>query len=84
MLSALRVGPSDEVVEFAPGMGVTARLTPVSYTAVERDEGFFRALRFAFNVLRDRDARRRVFEMRRVFRRRREQIAAVAITAVRV
>ena len=50
---------------------------------VVRDEGFFRALRFAFNVLGDADARRRVFEMRRVFRRHRGQIA-VAITAVRV
>jgi ubiquinone/menaquinone biosynthesis C-methylase UbiE len=42
MLSALRIGSSDDVVEFAPGMGVTARLTlelqPASYTAVERDE----------------------------------------------
>ena len=51
---------------------------------VVRDEGFFRALRFACNVLRDGDARRRVFEMRRVFRRHRGQIAAVAITAVRL
>jgi hypothetical protein len=33
---------------------------------VVRDEGFFRALRFALSVLRDGDARRRVFEMRRV------------------
>jgi hypothetical protein len=41
-------------------------------------------LRFAFNVLRDRASRRRVFEMRRVFRRYREQIAAVVITAARV
>lgn len=42
MLAALRIGSSDDVVEFAPGMGVTARLTlelqPASYTAVERDE----------------------------------------------
>lgn len=41
MLEALRMQPTDEVVEFAPGMGVTARLTlklkPASYTAVERD-----------------------------------------------
>jgi hypothetical protein len=41
MLAALRVAPSDDVVEFAPGLGVTARLTlelaPASYTAVERD-----------------------------------------------
>lgn len=42
MLEALAIKRTDEVVEFAPGMGVTARLTlelgPASYTAVERDE----------------------------------------------
>ena len=42
MLSALAIGPGDEVVEFAPGLGVTAKLTlrhnPASYVAVERDE----------------------------------------------
>jgi hypothetical protein len=42
MLEALQIGSADDVVEFAPGMGVTARLTlelePKSYTAVERDE----------------------------------------------
>jgi ubiquinone/menaquinone biosynthesis C-methylase UbiE len=42
MLDALQITRDDDVVEFAPGMGVTARLTielgPASYTAVERDE----------------------------------------------
>lgn len=42
MLKALRVQPEDDVVEFAPGMGITAQLTialaPNSYTAIERDE----------------------------------------------
>jgi phospholipid N-methyltransferase len=42
MLSLLAITSSDEVIEFAPGMGTTARLTlslgPSSYTAVERDE----------------------------------------------
>ena len=42
LLSALDVGPRDDVVEFAPGLGVTARLTlsrnPASYRAVERDQ----------------------------------------------
>jgi len=42
MLAALRIQATDDVVEFAPGMGITARLTihasPHSYTAVERDE----------------------------------------------
>src|SRR5215207_10859913 len=42
MLASLGIREADDVVEFAPGMGVTARLTlalgPASYTAVERDE----------------------------------------------
>lgn len=42
LLDKLRIQPTDDVVEFAPGMGITARLTlelgPTSYTAVERDE----------------------------------------------
>jgi cyclopropane fatty-acyl-phospholipid synthase-like methyltransferase len=41
MLEALGVGAMDDVVEFAPGLGLTAQLTlkrhPASYTAVERD-----------------------------------------------
>jgi SAM-dependent methyltransferase len=42
MIEALDVRPSDQVIEFAPGLGDTARLTlerkPTSYTAVERDK----------------------------------------------
>lgn len=42
MLKALRIQDTDDVVEFAPGLGVTARFTiecgPASYTAIERDE----------------------------------------------
>ena len=42
MLNGLSIKPSDDVVEFAPGLGFTAQLTlnkkPASYTAVERDE----------------------------------------------
>jgi SAM-dependent methyltransferase len=42
MIEALDVRPSDEVIEFAPGLGATARLTlkrkPTSYTAFERDK----------------------------------------------
>ena len=41
MLAALAIGPADDVVEFAPGLGVTARMAiaacPASYTAIERD-----------------------------------------------
>lgn len=42
MLAALRVGQQDDVIEFAPGMGITTQLTtalkPRSYVAIERDE----------------------------------------------
>ena len=42
MLDALAISPSDDVIEFAPGLGATAKLTlkrePASYIGVERDE----------------------------------------------
>ncbi|MGQ0762081.1 MAG: hypothetical protein ACT4OT_08710 [Acidobacteriota bacterium] len=42
MLEALRIQHTDDVVEFAPGLGVTARhtlkLKPASYPAVEREQ----------------------------------------------
>lgn len=42
MIEALNIQSTDQVVEFAPGLGDTARLTlkrqPTSYTAVERDK----------------------------------------------
>lgn len=41
MLGALALSPEDHVVEFAPGLGVTAKMAlsanPASYTAIERD-----------------------------------------------
>lgn len=41
LLQALAIGPNDEIVEFAPGLGVTARMIltqqPNHYTGVERD-----------------------------------------------
>lgn len=41
LLDALAITAADDVVEFAPGLGITARMTlernPRSYTAVERD-----------------------------------------------
>lgn len=49
MLDALAIGPEDDVVEFAPGLGATARLTlrrgPRSYVAVERDTRAAEAVR---------------------------------------
>ena len=42
LLNDLAIGECDEVVEFAPGLGVTARMAlarkPCSYTAIERDQ----------------------------------------------
>lgn len=42
MLEALDICATDEVVEFAPGLGVTARSAlqrnPASYTGIERDD----------------------------------------------
>ena len=42
MLEALDIRSTDEVVEFAPGLGVTARAAlerkPASYTGIERDD----------------------------------------------
>lgn len=41
LLAALAIGPDDDVVELAPGLGLTARLIlargPRSYTGIERD-----------------------------------------------
>jgi ubiquinone/menaquinone biosynthesis C-methylase UbiE len=49
MLEALAISSSDDVVEFAPGLGATAKLTlqhvPNSYTAIERDEVAARQVR---------------------------------------
>jgi len=47
------------------------------------DEGLKGALRFAWNVLRDSEARRRVFGVRSVFRRYRKELAAVEIVAIK-
>jgi hypothetical protein len=42
LLDELSIGPADDLVEFAPGLGVTAQMTlarqPATYTAIERDD----------------------------------------------
>ncbi|MEM6572051.1 MAG: methyltransferase domain-containing protein [Planctomycetota bacterium] len=52
MLDGLDVGNSDDVVEFAPGLGETARWTlsrnPASYTAVDRDAAAAELVRRTF------------------------------------
>jgi SAM-dependent methyltransferase len=44
-----------------------------------QDEGVFGALRFAFNLLCNREARRRVLAMRRVFSKHRGHLAAIML-----
>ncbi len=43
------------------------------------DEGWFGAIRFVFNLLRNGDARRRVLGMRRLFRQQRDHLEAVML-----
>ncbi|MEB3049345.1 methyltransferase domain-containing protein [Mycolicibacter sp. MYC123] len=47
------------------------------------DEGLPGALRFVFNVLRDSDARARVLNMRSVFRKHRNNMAAIEVIAAK-
>ena len=61
----------------------TASMRLLEPGRIINDEGIKGALRFALNVLKDGDARRRVFEMRETFRRNRKVIGAVALLAVK-
>lgn len=48
-----------------------------------QDEGFWGALRFVKNLLRDREARQRVFAMRRIFVKYRLNMAAIMLVGVK-
>jgi SAM-dependent methyltransferase len=58
MLDGLEIGGEDEVVEFAPGLGVTAKMAlgrrPASYTGVERDAAAAAEVRGMLEDARDR------------------------------
>jgi SAM-dependent methyltransferase len=60
---------------------VTAPMALLQPRRVIADEGLFRALRFARNLLVNPDARKRVLTMRNTFRTHRERLTAVAIVA---
>jgi hypothetical protein len=47
------------------------------------DEGPIRALRIAFNILRNPAARRRIMQMRKVLNRYADHLGAVAIVGVK-
>ena len=61
----------------------TAPMALLQPRRVIADEGILGALRFAKNLLVQRDARRRVLAMRATFRKHREQLTAVAIVATK-
>lgn len=69
------------------GLAVTGQQTAPMHllepARLVRDEGFFRALRFAFNVATHSAARRRVLTMRRVFRKYGRHLAAIALVAIK-
>lgn len=45
------------------------------------DEGFFRTLKIGFNILKDGSARKRILEMRSVFRKHEKHLSSVCIVA---
>lgn len=61
----------------------TASMSLLEPGRLIRDEGIAGALRFVRNLLRDKQARRRVLEMRAVFRRNRKHLGAVALIAIK-
>jgi SAM-dependent methyltransferase len=61
----------------------TAPMALLQPRRVIADEGILGALRFAKNLLVQRDARRRVLEMRATFRKHRKRLTAVAIVATK-
>ncbi|HEX6960751.1 MAG TPA: methyltransferase domain-containing protein [Lacipirellula sp.] len=65
---------------------ITERTAPMHLLEPARviaDEGFWRAIRFAWNVARSPQARRRVRAMRRAFRNHEGRLAAVMLVAVK-
>ncbi|HEY5036341.1 MAG TPA: methyltransferase domain-containing protein [Chthoniobacterales bacterium] len=48
-----------------------------------QDEGWWGALQFALNLCRDKDARRRVVEMRSIFKKYGSQIAAIVLVGLK-
>jgi ubiquinone/menaquinone biosynthesis C-methylase UbiE len=71
----------------AEGFEVTAEtLRPMRLLEADRliqDEGLWGALRFAWNLCRDQEARQRVLAMRRVFMKYHSRLAAVMLVGVK-
>jgi hypothetical protein len=49
-----------------------------------QDEGFFRALKIYFNILRNKKARKRITEMGNTFKKYKKNMNAIAIIAEKI
>lgn len=71
----------------AEGFDITAEtLRPMRLLESDRliqDEGLWSALRFAWNLCCDREARQRVLAMRRVFMQHRSRLAAIMLVGIK-
>ena len=82
----LTVGEWRGLLESAGLTVVVERMAPMHLLEpmrIVRDEGWLRAVRFAWNVAWHGAARQRVLAMRKVFRKYRENLAAIALVATR-
>ncbi len=68
---------------FRIGLEATAPMHLLEPRRLLRDEGVLRALRFVLNLLRTPEARKRVFSMRRMFRKHCQHLAAISLIAVK-
>ncbi len=76
-----------ELLESAGMIVVAEHTAPMHLLEPRRlvsDEGLLRAIRFVWNVARHRTARRRVLAMRKVFRKYHDNLAAIALVAVKL
>jgi SAM-dependent methyltransferase len=80
----LTVGEWRQLIESAGLAVVRERTAPMHLlepARLVRDEGLWRAIRFVWNVARNREARSRVLAMRSIFRKYQRHLSAVAIVA---
>ncbi len=81
LLHELHIEGSDSVVEFAPGLGLTASMVlehhPRYYTGIELNDE-------AASLLRNTKARKQILAMRSVFRKYQEHMCAIAIVAEKI
>jgi hypothetical protein len=74
-----------QVLIESAGLAVVAQRTAPMHllepARLVRDEGLFRAIRFVWNAAWHAPARRRVLAMRRIFRKHRRNLSAIALVA---